>query len=469
MNVEVTSRPFRQWTGPIDLVHAIRYAQRCRQVRRLMAMTPHELEQFRLERLRDLVAHAYANVELYHRKWRQAGVRPEDIRTLGDIEKLPVVTKDDFRHSFPDGVLSRRCRPSQRYLVGTSGSTGSPVSVFVDFDKVLLDFAVNLPQVMAGGRPITVLSGLRDFLFRRNIRQLFIVVDQPRAYESLQGRVFPQMRHTVVDSLLPADEHIKALNRKRPVFLMTYPSVLRNICLTLRAGGATVHPPELIMVIGEVLDEPLRALVGRTFRSQVMDVYGSTEAGFIAAECPQHCGLHVLTWKVLVELLDDDGKEVAPGHTGRVVITDLFNRATPIIRYSGLGDYACRAVEPCRCGRTLPLLARIEGRSVDSIVRPDGQLVHPYHLTLALEDVPHLAKFQIRQERRDHIRVLLVKDLVPEAANVSFAPDGELGQVILERFGRILDNQITVELHTVADIPSRPGSHKYATVLSLAS
>lgn len=469
MNVEVTSRPFRQRTGPIDLVHAVRYAQRCRQVRRLMAMTPHELEQFRLERLRDLVARAYANVELYHRKWRQAGVRPEDIRTLGDIHKLPVVTKDDFRHSFPDGVLSRRCRPSQRYLVGTSGSTGSPVTVFVDFDKVLLDFAVNLPQIMAGCRPITVLSGLRDFLLRRNIRQLFIVVDQPRAYESLQGRVFPQMRHTVVDSLLPATEHIAALNRKRPVFLMTYPSVLRNICLTLRAGGATVHQPELIMVIGEVLDEPLRALVRRTFRSQVMDVYGSTEAGFIAAECPEHCGLHVLTWKVLVELLDDDGKEVAPGHTGRVVITDLFNRATPIIRYSGLGDYACRAVEPCRCGRTLPLLARIEGRSVDSIVRPDGQLVHPYHLTLALEDVPHLAKFQIRQERRDHIRVLLVKDLVPEAANVSFAPDGEVGQVILERFGRILDNQITVELHTVVDIPSRPGSHKHATVLSLAT
>mgnify|MGYP005850552603 FL=1 len=434
-----------------------------------MAMTPHELEQFRLERLRDLVAHAYANVELYRRKWRQAGVRPEDIRALGDIEKLPLVTKDDFRHAFPDGILSRRCGPSQRYLVGTSGSTGSPVSVFVDFDKVLLDFAVNLPQIMAGSRPITVLSGLRDFLLRRNIRQLFIVVDQARAYESLHGRVFPQMRHTVVDSLLPATEHIAALNRKRPVFLMTYPSVLRNICLTLGAGGAAVHQPELIMAIGEVFDEPLRALVRRIFRAQVMDVYGSTEAGFIAAECPEHCGLHVLMWKVLVELLDDDGREVAPGHTGRVVITDLFNRATPIVRYSGLGDYACRAVEPCRCGRTLPLLARIEGRSVDSIVRPDGQLVHPYHLTLALEDVPHLAKFQIRQEQRDRIRVLLVKDCVPEAANVSFAPDGELGQVILERFGRILDNQITVELHTVADIPSRPGSHKHATVLSLTT
>lgn len=432
-------------------------------------MTPHELAEFQRERLREIVAHAYENVELYSRKWRQAGVRPDDIRTPVDIGKLPVVTKDDFRRSFPDGILSRQCPSHRCYLVGTSGSTGSPVRVFVDLDKALFDFAVNLPQIMAGRRPITVASGLRDFLFRRDIRQLFVVVDEPRAYESLHSRVFPQMKHTVVSSLLSPQEHIGAINRKRPAFLLTYPSALRNICLAVRAGGVAVHQPELIMVVGEVLDEPLRRLAGQTFGAELMDVYGSTEVGFVAAECSEHCGLHLLAWKAIVELLGDDGKEVAPGRMGRVIVTDLFNRATPTIRYSGLGDYASRAVEPCRCGRALPLLARIDGRSVDSIVRPDGQVVHPYHLTLALEDVPHLAKFQIRQERRDHIRVLLVTDAVGQAADVSFAHDSEHGRGILERFGRILDHQITVELHTVADIPPRPGSHKHATVLSLVS
>ncbi len=355
----------------------------------------------------------------------------------------------------------------QYHLIGTSGSTGSPVSLFVDTDKALLDFAVNLPLLMMGRRSITVTSGLRDYFFRRNIRQLFIVVNEQRSYESLHGRLFPQMRHTVVDSLLSSQEHVRAINRKRPQFLMTYPSVLRNLCLEVRASGRAVHQPEVIMVVGEVLDESLKRLVRQTFSAELMDVYGSTEVGFIAAECSEHRGLHLLTWKVLVELLGEDGREVDPGQAGRVVVTDLFNRATPIIRYSGLGDYASRCSDPCSCGRALPLLARVDGRFVDSVIRPDGQVVHPYQLTLALEDVPHLAKFQVRQEQRDTIRVLLVKDVVAEAADITFDRDSEWGRLILDRFGRVLGDQVEVELHTVQDIAKRPGSHKHATVLSL--
>jgi phenylacetate-CoA ligase len=228
-----------------------------------------------------------------------------------------------------------------------------------------------------------------------------------------------------------------------------------------------VHRPQLVLATGEVLDEPLRALVRQTFGCELLDVYGSTELGYIACECPRHEGLHIFTWKVLVELLDETGREVPPGATGRVVVTDLFNEATPIIRYDGLGDYATRREQPCVCGRATPLLTRVEGRVVDSIVLPDGQIVHPYHLTLALEDVPGLSKFQIRQERPDYLRVLLVKDAAGQARGVSFAPDSALGRAILDRFDRILHHQARVELVTTEDIPRRPGSHKYATVVSL--
>jgi phenylacetate-coenzyme A ligase PaaK-like adenylate-forming protein len=104
---------------------------------------------------------------------------------------------------------------------------------------------------------------------------------------------------------------------------------------------------------------------------------------------------------------------------------------------------------------------------VDSIILPSGQTVHPYSLTLALEDIPHLTKFQIRQERPDYIRVLLVKDKIREAENVSFAENGDIGRKILDRFSTILQDQVNVELVTLEDIPRRPGSHKYATVVSL--
>lgn len=469
VNLSTHTRSLARLTLLPDLVNAIRYARTLKQVEQWMAMSPVELERFQIARLKETVAYAYANVGLYRRKWQQADVGPGDIKTLTDLQKLPVITRDDFRHSAPEDILSREFEPRQCWQVGTSGSTGSPVSLFVDIRKALLDFAVSLPRYMAGQRSVTVASGLRDWLLRRGIRHMAIVVDEPRAYESLYGRVFWQMRHTIVDSLLPPQEHIAAINRKRPAFLMTYPSVLRNICIAVETGGLRVHQPKVIMVVGEVLDESLRSRVKRIFHAELMDVYGSTEVGFIAAACPARAGLHLLTWKVLVELLDEQGLEVSPGQTGRVVVTDLFSRATPIIRYAGLGDYAARKVERCPCGRHLPLLARVEGRIVDSVVLPCGRFVHPYHLTLALEDIPHVSKFQIRQERHDHIRVLLVKDTTAKAADTSFSHDSELGQTIRERFGRILGDQIRVDIDTVSDIPRRPGSHKFATVLSMVS
>jgi len=298
-------------------------------------------------------------------------------------------------------------------------------------------------------------------LLRRGIRHMAIVVDEPRSYGCLYGRVFWQMRHTIVDLFLSPQEHIAAINRKRPAFLMTYPSVLRNICIAIETGGLQVHQPKVIMVVGEVLDALLRSRIKRLFSAELMDVYASTEVGLIAATCPAQA--------VLVELLDEQGLEVAPGQTGRVVVTDLFSRATPIIRYAGLGDYAARKVDRCSCGRHLPLLAPVEGRMVDSVVLPCGRLVHPYHLTLAMGDIPHVSKFQIRQERYDHVRVLLVKDTTAEAADTSFDHDSELGRTIRERFGPILGDQIKVDLETVSDIPRRPGSHKFATVLSMVS
>jgi hypothetical protein len=135
--------------------------------------------------------------------------------------------------------------------------------LFVDTPKALLDFAVNLSRHMAGRRSITAASSIRDLFLRRGIRHMAIVVDEPRAYESLYGRIFWEAKHTIVDSLLPPHEHIAAINRKRPAFLMTYPSVLRNLCIAVETGGLQVHQPEVIMVVGEVLDESLRSRVKR--------------------------------------------------------------------------------------------------------------------------------------------------------------------------------------------------------------
>jgi len=467
MGIHRIVRNLLRRTGIDNAIFGVQYARSMRKVGEMMRLDERELHEFQQHRLREIVRYAYDHVELYNRKWRQAGVHPDDIRTLADLKRLPIVTKDDFRQGFPNDILSKEFEPEDCYLVGTSGSTGTPVRVFLDSDKVMLDFGMSLPRYMGGMPGVTARRAIRDYLLRRDIAYLSIIVEEELAYESLYGRVFWIMRHTVVDSLLPADVHIAEINRRRPWYLYTYPSTLRNICIAAKESGVKMHRPKLVMATGEVSDSNLRTLVRETFQTELFDSYGSIEFGFIACECPRHEGFHIFNWKVLVELLDEAGEEVREGEAGRVVVTDLFNRATPLIRYSGLGDYAIRKEGMCPCGRPLPLLARVEGRMVDSVILPDGQTVHPYSLTLALEHVPHLNKFQIRQERPDYVRVLLVKDKTPEARGVSFAQDSDIGRDIRHRFGTILKDQVKVELETLEDIPRKPGHHKYATVVSL--
>lgn len=457
--------PVLRMTGIGDLINALRYARAVRRVRELMRLDAADLERFQQGRLREIVRYAYENVEVYNRRWRQAGIRPDDIETLASLKKLPLTTKEDLRRASRDEILSKEFKPEDCHVLTSSGSTGTPIRVYVDEDKTLIDMALSLPKYMAGLPPVTAGSVIRDFLLRRHVRYMSIVVKK----EYLYHEVFWTMKHTVVDSLDTPDVHIRAINTKRPAYLYSYPSVIRNICIRAREKRITLHQPQLVMVCGEVVDAPLRDLARRTFGTDLVNVYGSTELGHIASECPSHEGLHVFSCKVIMELLDEAGRDVPVGQTGRVVVTDLFSRATPIIRYSGLGDYAVRGQGQCPCGRPLPLLARVEGRVVDTVVLPDGQVVHPYSLTLALEDVPYLSKFQIRQERPDHLRVLLVKDNVPEAQAVSFAPDGDIGRMILGRFNRILRDQATVDLAPTDDIPVPPGSRKYPTVVSLVN
>jgi len=460
----VIRNPVWRLTGLGDLVNAFKYARAVHTVEEIMQLDPAGRQRFQEQRLRELVRYAYENVGLYRRKWRQAGVHPDEIRTLADLRRLPLVTKDDFRQSPPEDILSKGFRARDCFVLSTSGSTGSPARFYVDEGRALIDFALSLPKYMAAMPPVAATSVIRDFLVRRHITFMAIVVTR----EYLYHQMFWLMKHTVVDSLEPPEVHIRAINRKKPRYLSTYPSTLRNLCTVAQERGIRMHRPQVILVSGEVVDRHLRDLVRRTFGTEPLDVYGSTEIGYAAAECSRHEGLHVFTWKVLVELLDEQGEDVPAGRTGRVVVTDLFSRATPIIRYAGLGDYAVRREGQCSCGLALPRLARIEGRVVDTVVLPDGQTVHPYHLTLALEDTPHLGKFQIRQEQPDYLRVLLVKDRTPEARTVSFAPDGPLGREILARFQRILQHQVRIDLETVEDIPVRPGARKYPTVVSLS-
>lgn len=196
------------------------------------------------------------------------------------------------------------------------------------------------------------------------------------------------------------------LARIDPHYLLTYPSNLGALLDRFESGGTL--PPSLrhIRTIGETLHPGLRERCQRLGGIGIVDMYSSQEVGLIALQCPVSGLYHAQSESLLVEVLNDDGQACKPGEAGRIVITDLHNFATPIIRYE-IRDYA--EVGPaCPCGRGLPTLSRIMGRRRNMVVFPDGKRHWPLVGAYRFREVADIRQYQVVQHALDEIEVRLV-------------------------------------------------------------
>jgi phenylacetate-CoA ligase len=160
-----------------------------------------------------------------------------------------------------------------------------------------------------------------------------------------------------------------------------------------------------ISTIGSPVGPELRALCAAVFGAAVIDIYSTIEAGYLALQCPTGPHYHVQAEDVLVEILDDAGNDCAPGQTGRVVVTPLHEYATPLIRYA-IGDHAVPG-PPCGCGRGLPVIARILGRTRNMLRLPSGELRFPGFSLYRLSELAPVIQVQAIQTAPDRIEVRL--------------------------------------------------------------
>jgi phenylacetate-CoA ligase len=412
-----------------------------------LSRDPEGLRRHQERRLRRLVTHAYARVPFYRRWLDDAGTRPDQIRTLDDLARLPLLTKKVLRDVPSEDLLDRDARREDCYLTETSGSTGQPTRVYKDARAIF--------SVAGWGSPIMV----SRWLGRPAWRMMTLLVRDEHSIETVMMRVLPRfmLRIKEADALADPAEQAEHLNAFRPDLLVSYPSTLRNLALYARDRGLTLHQPQAIIWSAEVLDPQTRALIQSVFRSELFAAYGSTEAGLIGLECAQHRGVHVISTRAILEVLRD-GVPAPPGVAGDVVVTDLTNFVFPIIRYSGMGDAARWSAARCPCGRALPLLEMIEGRRVDSFVLADGRIIHPYSLTLAMQDVPGILQYQLVQERPDRVRVLLAR----------IDTDGQrAAEGIVGALSQILGPDVTIAVDPVSHIPLAPGERIPRVVRSL--
>ena len=231
----------------------------------------------------------------------------------------------------------------------------------------------------------------------------------------------------------PIDKQIEWLGRVQPSILATYPSNLREIG-AMTAGSKLLHLKALL-TMGETVSQDTHAAIRADFGLEPLDQYGTSEIGHIAATCP-HSGLyHIASELVLIEIVGEDGQVLAPGDEGRIVATAFYNLAMPFIRYD-IGDYGCLSREPCSCGRTLPVMQRILGRTRQIFRFIDGSRKWPVLLTPDVQSfIPHRQK-QVIQVAIDRIEFRYVPQSPDQVNDVDGFRGVREGAVPPKRQGR---------------------------------
>ncbi|MGD9508453.1 MAG: phenylacetate--CoA ligase family protein [Geminicoccaceae bacterium] len=340
---------------------------------------PGRLREWQARRLRSLVRHAYETVPFYRRLYDQAGVVPAAIRSLDDLECLPVITKAQLQREVESDLLSRSRSKESLVTALTSGSTGRPFRTYRD---------AWLERWRAG----YLLRALATAGYRLGDR-LMIVVERPERPGTGWTRWRKLTFHDRPDYVLAE------INRLRPSIVYGYVSALRQVVRLAREQNLPVHRPRAVVTVSETLDPVTRQQLADGFGAPVFDIYGSIEMGVIAWECEAHDGYHVAEDSVLVETLPADGGGE------RLVLTNLHNEAMPLIRYDQSDLVKVGTGGICPCGRRFRRLEAIQGRVMDAILRPDGSHIPPFAVTAAIREIPGVRRFQIVQERADRLTV----------------------------------------------------------------
>lgn len=353
-----------------------------------------EIQDAQFSALRDLLAFAAHHNPFYRSRFREVGFEPADFRSFEDLGGLPLLTKDDIR-GHGDPMISDGFDRGRMFHRRTGGSTGVPVHVWWDGRaKCFKHLLTRRHDAWAGRRPGT--------------RRAALWGDTNKQYP-LKVRVHKILceRTTYLDTLEMDESHLDAfvdqLRRSRPETLIGHAHSIYFFAEHLLHRGIDDIGFDGIISTAETLSDAERDTVESVFGPVVFDRYGCEEVSLIASECEAHDGLHLASEGLYVEVLEGD--ETTPG---RVVVTDLVNRGMPIIRYE-IGDLATTYGGQCACGRGLPRLGRVYGRTSDILYAPDGRRVSGISiLDTFVIHVAGVRQAQIVQDRPEHVLLRVV-------------------------------------------------------------
>ena len=408
------------------VLHAVTELYR---LRRNEWLSPQALEKIQWRKLKRLLRHAYENVPYYHRLFKTAGIRPEDIKSHQDLSKVPITTKVQLQALAPEEIMARGIDRSKCIEIRTSGSTGRPLNIYLaQKEREFFDIVWTRGFMGAG------LSWKDKKVHIRNVLREPITCKY--WFQSLGI-----MRREYIPLVGNEEFVAKFLEKGDFDILVSYPALFRIIIGRMKQDDRLRRGPRLVFSAGELLDVPIRRKIEDYFQAPVFNFYGIMEGGLIAWECAPHRGFHINTDIVVLEIVRD-GKVVESGERGRIVATGLHSYSMPFIRYD-TEDVGVLSDRRCPCGRSLPLLEGLEGRCNDFVSLPDGRVLPP-GLFISLCNLDEIVQYRIVQEKIDELIVYLVLE--------SNTPT-DLAKCAKEKIKAWVGETMTIRMKIVDEIP----------------
>lgn len=380
------------------------------------------IEYYQMRQVAQLIAHAARHAPYYKERLAvMANTAKKDL-TYELFRQIPILTRQNLQDAGADLYCNAVPRDHGKVAeVSSSGSTGRPITV---------------KMTALAGTYFSALTLRYHNWHKRQFQGKTCTIKRLTAAQKEQAEkgksvpwvpAYPSGPMRQMDSNSPSKAQLAWLVEEKPDYILIYPNILTTLLELSREDGIVIPGLRHVTTFGEVLEPGLRRLCRQIWGVPIIDSYSSMECGLIAIQCPENEHYHIQSENLIVEILKDDGTPCAAGETGRVVITDLHNFATPLIRYE-IGDYAVMGA-PCSCGRGLPVLSQIHGRARDMLIKPDGSKTwfSPY---FNINFPTAFRQMQILQRSVDDLEILL-QSTAPLAAE----EENKLREEILRNIG----------------------------------
>ena len=359
-----------------------------------------ELRRCQLDKLKAMLVHAYETVDFYRERFKSVQFDPHNFRDPDQLQYIPILTKKEIVEN-QNRLISKKYQLKSLISSCTGGSTGTQLHFYIDRESVneknacawrhnrWAHWDIGMPVAAVWGNPPkaeTIKAKLRSKFLSR-----IIYLDTMNMTDATMGS-FAQKINQLYSYVLCGHSHSQFLFAN---------FIKENHIVVKRAAG--------IVSTSMMLMENERSVIEEVFDQKVTNRYGCEEVSLIGSECEMHHGMHLNIDHLFVEFIKDDGTHALPGEEGRIVLTDLTNYGMPFVRYE-VGDVGIPSDRFCECGRGLPMMEKVTGRTADFLVRKDGSLVAGVSLIeRLLTNISGIHQMQIIQNKRDSLLFRIVK------------------------------------------------------------